>query len=84
MRFVLPNAANGRCGEIITDLPELATPDAFLFRIFAPGRQTVSGVDGKRIARRIFGFHSESISAFAVWSIWSIMVVTDAPAWVYL
>jgi NNP family nitrate/nitrite transporter-like MFS transporter len=63
-------------GEVVTDLPEFATPDSMVLDDWRPEDPAFWESRGKRIARRNLWISIPNLFlAFAVWSIWSIMVV---------
>ncbi len=60
----------------IHDLPEFSTPDAFLLEDWRPEDKTFWEDTGRRIARRNLWISIPNLFlAFAVWSVWSILVV---------
>ncbi|MFY0663835.1 MAG: MFS transporter [Natronospirillum sp.] len=60
----------------VTDLPELSTPSPFVLQDWRPEDPTYWTETGKRIARRNLLISIPNLFlAFAVWSIWSILVV---------
>ncbi len=62
--------------EPVQDLPELATPDFHVLDDWRPEDKTFWEEKGKRIARRNLWISIPNLFlAFAVWSIWSILVV---------
>ncbi|HET8848489.1 MAG TPA: MFS transporter, partial [Marinobacter sp.] len=59
-----------------TDLPELSTPNAWVLNDWRPEDATFWAEKGKRIARRNLWISIPNLFlAFAVWTIWSILVV---------
>ncbi|WP_263641507.1 nitrate/nitrite transporter [Marinobacter confluentis] len=59
-----------------TDLPELSTPNAFVLEEWKPEDKTFWETKGKAIARRNLWISIPNLFlAFAVWTIWSILVV---------
>lgn len=64
-------------GELdVQDFPELSTPDAFVLDDWRPEDKNFWEEKGKRIARRNLWISIPNLFlAFAVWSIWSILVV---------
>lgn len=59
-----------------TDLPELATPSPFLLDDWRPEEAEFWDAQGKRIAKRNLWISIPNLFlAFAVWTIWSILVV---------
>lgn len=65
-----------RAGQEVTDLPEFSTPDAFVLEDWRPEDKTFWEEKGKKIARRNLWISIPNLFlAFAVWSIWSILVV---------
>lgn len=63
-------------GNEVTDLPELSTPDAFVLEDWRPEDPEFWKTTGRRIARRNLWISIPNLFlAFAVWSIWSILVV---------
>lgn len=63
-------------GRKETDLPELTTPDAFLLEDWHPEDSTFWNSRGRRIARKNLWISIPCLFlAFAVWTIWSILVV---------
>lgn len=65
-----------RSGREVTDLPEFSTPDAFVLEDWRPEDPEFWEQKGKRIARRNLWISIPNLFlAFAVWSIWSILVV---------
>lgn len=63
-------------GQEVTDLPEFSTPDAFLLADWRPEDKTFWEEKGKKIARRNLWISIPNLFlAFAVWTIWSILVV---------
>ena len=63
-------------GQRITDLPEMASEDSFVLEDWRPEDQQFWQTTGKRIAKRNLWISIPNLFlAFAVWSIWSIMVV---------
>jgi NNP family nitrate/nitrite transporter-like MFS transporter len=60
----------------VRDLPELSTPDAFVLQDWRPEDADFWRDTGKKIARRNLWISIPNLFlAFAVWSIWSILVV---------
>jgi NNP family nitrate/nitrite transporter-like MFS transporter len=60
----------------VRDLPELSTPDAFVLQDWRPEDPDFWQDTGKKIARRNLWISIPNLFlAFAVWSIWSILVV---------
>lgn len=60
----------------VTDLPELSTPSSFILQDWRPEDNEFWQHTGKRIARRNLLISIPNLFlAFAVWSIWSILVV---------
>jgi len=60
----------------LTDLPELSTPSSFVLHDWRPEDPQFWETTGKRIARRNLWISIPNLLlAFAVWSIWSILVV---------
>ncbi len=65
-----------RSGREVTDLPEFSTPEAFVLEDWRPEDKTFWEEKGKKIARRNLWISIPNLFlAFAVWSIWSILVV---------
>ena len=63
-------------GRKETDLPELTTPDAFLLEDWHPEDSTFWNSRGRGIARKNLWISIPCLFlAFAVWTIWSILVV---------
>lgn len=63
-------------GQEVTDLPELSTPDTHLLEDWRPEDPDFWVNKGRRIARRNLWISIPNLfMAFAVWSIWSILVV---------
>lgn len=63
-------------GQTVKNLPEMATPDAFVLHDWQPENKDFWENKGKKIARRNLWISIPNLFlAFAVWSIWSIMVV---------
>lgn len=63
-------------GREETDLPELATPDAFVLEDWHPEDAAFWSSHGRRIARKNLWISIPCLFlAFAVWTIWSILVV---------
>lgn len=63
-------------GRTVTDLPELATPDALVLHEWYPEDADFWANKGRRIARRNLWISIPNLFlAFAVWSLWSILVV---------
>ncbi|MGM0766495.1 MAG: nitrate/nitrite transporter [Pseudomonadota bacterium] len=59
-----------------TDLPELSTPNAFVLEEWKPEDKTFWETKGKKIATRNLWISIPNLFlAFAVWTIWSILVV---------
>lgn len=59
-----------------TDLPELSTPSAFVLEEWKPEDKTFWETKGKKIATRNLWISIPNLFlAFAVWTIWSILVV---------
>ena len=62
--------------KVVGDLPELATPSAFVLADWRPEDDEFWAQQGKRIATRNLWISIPSLFlSFAVWTIWSIMVV---------
>lgn len=63
-------------GQYVSDLPELSTPSIFVLEDWRPDDQHFWQHTGKRIASRNLWISSFCLLlAFAVWTIWSILVV---------
>ena len=63
-------------GRSVTDLPELATPDSLVLHEWYPEDPAFWASKGRRIARRNLWISIPNLFlAFAVWSLWSILVV---------
>jgi NNP family nitrate/nitrite transporter-like MFS transporter len=63
-------------GHSVTDLPELATPNALVLHQWYPEDPQFWASKGRRIARRNLWISIPNLFlAFAVWSLWSILVV---------
>lgn len=63
-------------GHSVTDLPELATPNALVLHDWHPEDSVFWASTGRRIARRNLWISIPNLFlAFAVWSLWSILVV---------
>lgn len=62
--------------KTVRDLPELSTPSAFVLDDWRPEDETFWRTSGKRIATRNLWISIPALFlSFAVWTIWSIMVV---------
>ncbi|GHC22922.1 hypothetical protein GCM10010082_13840 [Kushneria pakistanensis] len=78
MHYAITRADNKSWGraERSTDLPELAAPSAMTLTEWHPEDETFWQTTGARIARRNLWISIPNLLlAFAVWSIWSILVV---------
>ncbi|MCX4188524.1 NarK family nitrate/nitrite MFS transporter [Methylophaga sp. OBS4] len=65
-----------RQDQEVSDLPELSTPSVFVLEDWRPEDQAFWQQKGKRIARRNLWISIPCLFlAFAVWTIWSILVV---------
>lgn len=63
-------------GHRVTDLPELSTPDSFVLHEWHPENPEFWESKGRKIARRNLWISIPNLFlAFAVWSLWSILVV---------
>ena len=63
-------------GQTVKNLPEMTTPDAFVLNDWQPENKHFWDTKGKKIATRNLWISIPNLFlAFAVWSIWSIMVV---------
>ncbi|ALS98029.1 nitrate/nitrite transporter [Lacimicrobium alkaliphilum] len=78
MHFAITGAQRhemGR-GETVRDLPEMSTPDSFVLKQWDPEDKSFWESKGKAIASRNLWISIPNLFlAFAVWSIWSILVV---------
>src|SRR5690606_12147341 len=74
--FCLSDLNEWALGRNVTDLPEFSTPDAFGLDDWRPEDQEFWHTKGRRIAQRNLWISIPNLFlAFAVWSIWSILVV---------
>lgn len=65
-----------RNGQKVTDLPELSSPDSLVLHDWHPEDKDFWATTGRRIARRNLWISIPNLFlAFAVWSLWSILVV---------
>lgn len=65
-----------RKGQKVTDLPELSSPDSLVLHDWHPEDKDFWATTGRRIARRNLWISIPNLFlAFAVWSLWSILVV---------
>jgi len=65
-----------RKGQKVTDLPELSSPDSLVLHDWYPEDKDFWATTGRRIARRNLWISIPNLFlAFAVWSLWSILVV---------
>lgn len=65
-----------RQGQRVSDLPELSTPSVFVLEDWRPEDQVFWQQTGKHIAQRNLWISISCLFlAFAVWTIWSILVV---------
>lgn len=63
-------------GRQVTDLPELSTPDAYVLNEWHPEDKVFWETKGRSIARRNLWISIPNLFlGFAVWSLWSILVV---------
>lgn len=63
-------------GEHVTDLPELSTPDTHVLKDWRPEDKDFWDSQGRKIARRNLWISIPNLFlGFAVWSLWSILVV---------
>src|SRR5690606_30786902 len=63
-------------GHRVTDLPELSTPDSLVLHEWHPENPEFWESKGRKIARRNLWISIPNLFlAFAVWSLWSILVV---------
>src|SRR5690606_17362927 len=63
-------------GRSVTDLPELSTPNSLVLHDWYPEAPAFWAEKGRRIARRNLWISIPNLFlAFAVWSLWSILVV---------